>query len=107
MFAKFIETFNIFLISESRLDDTFPDKQFHINGFKIFRFERNRYGGGLILYVHEGIPCKPLKIPLFDLNIEIIGLEFHQIKRKWFFVGTYKPPGVNDLEFSSEFQNSQ
>ena len=82
MFAEVIGNFNIFLISESKLDDTCPNKQFYINGFKIFRCDRDRYGGGLILYVHEGIPCKPLKIPLFDLNIEIIGLEFHQIKRK-------------------------
>ena len=44
MFAGFIENFNIFLISESKLDDTFPDKQFHINAFKIFKCERNRYG---------------------------------------------------------------
>ena len=67
MCAGFMEHFNVFLISESKLDDTFPDKQFRINGFKIFRCYRNRYGGGLI-YVHGGIPCKPLKIPLFDLN---------------------------------------
>ena len=39
---------------------------------------------------------------LFDLKIEIIGLDFPQIKRKWLFVGTYKPPVVNDLEFSNE-----
>ena len=54
--AGFIENFNLLLISESKLDDSFPDKQFHINGFKIFRCDRSNYGGGLILYVHEGIP---------------------------------------------------
>ena len=70
MFAEFIENFSIFLISESKLDDTFPNRQFHINGFKIFKCDRNRYRGGLI-YVHEGIPCKPLKILPFDLKIEI------------------------------------
>ena len=35
MFAGFIENFNIFLISESKLDDTFTDKQFHINSFQM------------------------------------------------------------------------
>ena len=69
MFAGFIENFNIFLISESKLNDTFPDKQFQINGFKIFRCDSNRYGGGLILYFHERIPSKSIKIPLFGLNI--------------------------------------
>ena len=77
MFAEFIGNFNIFLISESKLDGTFPDKQFHINGFTIFRCDRNRYGGGLILYVYEGISFKSLKIPLFDLDIEIISLEYN------------------------------
>ena len=53
MFAEFTENFNIFIISESTLDNTFPNKQFHINGFKIFRCDRNRYGDSLILYVYE------------------------------------------------------
>ena len=75
---------------------------FEINGFKIFRCDRNRYGDDLILYAHEGIRCKPLKTQLFDPNIEIIGLEFHQIKWKWLFVGTYKPPVINDLEFTNK-----
>ena len=82
--AGFFQNLNIFLISESKLYDAFPDKQLHINGFKIFRCDRNSYTGGLI-YVHKAIPCKPSKIPLFDLNIEIIGLKCHQIKRKWLF----------------------
>ena len=69
MLAGFIENFNTFLSFECKLDDTFPNKQFHINGFKIFRCDRNRYEGGLMLYVHEGIPCKLLKIPHFDLEI--------------------------------------
>ena len=85
MFAEFIENFNIFIISESTLGNTFPNKQFHINGFKIFRCDRNRYGGGLILYVHEEISCKPLKIPLFDLIIKIIGLESSSNETKMAF----------------------
>ena len=101
MLSEFIENFKIFLVSETKLDDAFPDKQFRINGFTIFRCDCNRYRGSLMLYVHEEISCKPLKLPLFDLNIEIIGLEFHQIKLKWLFVGTYKPRAVNDLDFTN------
>ena len=77
MFTGFIENFITFVISKLKLEDTFPVKQFPINGFKIFRCDRNSQGGGLILYADKEIPWKPSKIPLFDLNIEIIGLEFH------------------------------
>ena len=43
------------------------------------------------------------QILLFGLNVEIKGLEFHQIKLKWLFVGTYKPIVVNCLEFTKVF----
>ena len=36
-----IKAFDIFLISESRLDCTFPLNQFHIAGFKQFRRDQN------------------------------------------------------------------
>ena len=51
--ADIISNFSIFLISESKLDSSFPNSQFKINGYKIFRRDRNRYGGGLLLYVNE------------------------------------------------------
>ena len=41
-----VKAFDIFLISESKLDNTFPINQFAIGGYKIFRRDRNCYGGG-------------------------------------------------------------
>ena len=35
--------FDIFLISASKLDSTFPNAQFNITGFKIFRYDQNRW----------------------------------------------------------------
>ena len=57
-----IKLFDVFLVSESKLDHTFPSNQFRINGYKIFRLDRNRFGGGLILYINENIPCNTFKI---------------------------------------------
>ena len=53
---EIIKIFNIFLISESKLDASFPNNQFKINGYKCFRRDRNKYGGGLMFYISEGIP---------------------------------------------------
>ena len=41
MIAEIIKDFDIFLTSESKLDFTFPNAQFKITGFKIFRYDRN------------------------------------------------------------------
>ena len=40
-----VKTFDIF-ISESKLDNTFPLNQFVIGGYKVYRRDRNRFGGG-------------------------------------------------------------
>ena len=46
MIAETIANFDIFLISESKIDSTFPNMQFKINVYKLFRRDRNRFGGG-------------------------------------------------------------
>ena len=51
-----IKAFDIFLISESKLDNTFLINQFAIGGYKVFRRDRKRFESGLILYINENIP---------------------------------------------------
>ena len=47
------------MISESKLDDSFPHGQFLIDGFNtLFTFDRNKNGGGILLYVRNDIPTK-------------------------------------------------
>ena len=70
----------------------------------------------MVYYVYEDIRYKLFKIPFFSFNIEVITVEFHKIKQKWLFIGTYKPLVVNDMEcineliktvdhFSSKYEN--
>ena len=52
-----------------------------------------------MLYINENIPCRPLnEHPKFP-DLELIVFELHQSKRKWVFLGIYKPPCQNDIEF--------
>ena len=48
-----VKAFDLFLISESKLDSPFPTNQLPIFGFKVFRRDESRFGGGLILYINE------------------------------------------------------
>ena len=82
MIAEIIKDFDIFLRSESKLDSTFPNAQFKITGLNIFRYDRNRFGGGLLPYVNDKIPSKFLNKHSISSDIELIALEFHQNKRK-------------------------
>ena len=82
----------MFLGSESKLDHTFLSNQFRISSYKIFRLDRNHFGGGLILYKNENIPCKPLQEHIHLPNFEVIAIEFYQNNQKWLLLGLYKPP---------------
>ena len=50
---------DIFMITETKLDETFPAAQFSLQGFfDPYQFERNRNGGGIMLYITEDIPSR-------------------------------------------------
>ena len=53
------DNIDVLMISETKLDESFPINQFMINGFSApFRLDRNDKGGGIILYITEDIPSR-------------------------------------------------
>ena len=87
--------FDIFLVSETKLDESFPNNQFSISGYRMFRQDRNCFGGGLCIYVKENIASKQLNLHL-DKETEAMYLEINIRSRKWLIVGLYKPPSQNN-----------
>ena len=66
---------DIFLVSETKIDISFPSGQFIIPGFApSYRFDKNIKGGGLLLYQGEDIPSKVIfvfKPPIEGFLIEV------------------------------------
>ena len=86
-----------FVLSETKLDDSFPSAQFKIDDYEIRgRKDRNKHGGGLIEYVKKGIICKRLK-EYEPKEIESICSEITISKKKWFCISVYRPPDYNNL----------
>ena len=68
---------------DTKLDESFPMGQFEIDGFSTpFRADRNKEGGGLLLYIRSDIPCKMLKTKL-PKAIEGFFIELKLRNRKW------------------------
>ena len=54
--------FDVIIVTETKLDDSFPKVEFCIDDFSIpYRLDRNKNGGGLMIYVRDDIPSKTLK----------------------------------------------
>ena len=51
------------MISETKIDASFPIGHFLLNGYSTpFRLDRNAHGGGILLYIWEDIPSKLLLV---------------------------------------------
>ena len=78
------------MTSETKLDDSFPDGQFFLDGFETpFRLDQNRNGGGIMLFIRNDIPAKvvstdgrPIKRFYVELNVR---------KKKWLLNCSYNP----------------
>ena len=58
------------MISESKLDNSFPHGQFLTDRFHThFRFDCNKNGGEILLYVWEDIPAKFLSHDFLQLKV--------------------------------------
>ena len=58
---------DILMISETKIDDTFPDSQFLIKSFSVpYRLDRTAKGGGIVLFIRKDIPSKRIKKVTFD-----------------------------------------
>ena len=82
------------MISESKLDDSFPDSQFLIEGFsKLFRLDRNRNGGGIMLLIRSDIPAKVISTDKNPFESFYVELNFR--KKKWLLNCSYNPNNNN------------
>ena len=69
------DTFEISLISETKIDNSFPNSLLSINGYRMLRRDRNCFGGGLCLYVEDSIASKQLNSYKENIDAETIYLE--------------------------------
>ena len=98
---------DILIITETKLDNTFPVSQFHIDGFsKPYRLDRNRNGDGVIIYVREDIPSKILTKHVLPTDIEALFIELNFRKCKWLLSGIYHPPSQSDQYFFDRLDNA-
>ena len=90
--------FDIFLVSETKLDESFPNNQFSISGYRMFRQDRNCFGGGLCIYVKENIASNQLNSHS-DKETEAIYLKINMWLRNWLIADLYKPSSQNNSLF--------
>ncbi len=86
---------HVLAVTETHLDQTFTDDVLNINGYNIYRKDKNKYGGGVAIYIQSHIPVK-IRQDLMPVDVEALWLQVQLPFVKSLFVGCcYRPPCAN------------
>ena len=90
---------DILCLTETWLDNTITDNELYINGYKIERRDRNRTGGGVMMYIKEHLNYNLRKdISIIQPNIENIWIQIDWKKKSkspFLISCIYRPPSSN------------
>ena len=102
-----IKHIDVLVITETKLDDSFPTSQFLMKGFaEPFRLDRNRNGGGVMIYIRNDIPSRLLSKHVFPSDIKGLYIELNFRKCKWLLLGTYHRPSQSDQYYFDNLDKS-
>lgn len=93
---------DIITLSESWLDCSISNEEISIENFNLERHDRNRNGGGTVIYIHERFSYNRTSLNNNDLDMVLCTLKF-QRSRPLIIGGIYRPP--SDSNFYSNFTN--
>ena len=89
---KYIDKLRLYLISkpvdilginETRLDNSIDDAEVHIQGYNLYRKDRNRLGGGVAIYTRVALNVKNMS-QLVSISIEAVCLEVTRSNENYF-----------------------
>ena len=96
---------DVLVLSETKIDESFPEGQFKIPGFCTpFRLDRDRFGRGILVYVQENIPAKLLSSEAKTIEGTFIELNFR--KKKWLLSCSYNPSKSNIISHLEQLRRS-
>ena len=86
----FGNSLDILMVPERKTDDTFPESQFLIEGFSTsYRLDWTANGGGILLYIRQGIPSKYLKKITVKKLFKEFFAELNLRSKKWLLGYSY------------------
>ena len=96
----------IFLIKETKLDNSFPSNQFAIPGYKFLRkYRKKNLGQNFFFNINDQLPSWSIKIENFsDVDLPITEIEIAICKNKILVAGIYKPPNLIEAHFNTSLE---
>ena len=87
---------DILAINETKIDDKVSDQEIAIDGYYVERRDRNQFGGGVAMYIHNSVEYK-IRDDLRNFEIECLTIQVKIGMSKPFLVSSlYSPHNTTD-----------
>ena len=96
---------DILVISESKLDDSFSNNLFHINGYCLYRQDNTARSGGIVVYVRDCIANSCGKIQINEKLLECLSVDIIVDKNRYTVIAMYKNPKCQNNYFEQKFEH--
>ena len=94
------------MISETKLDESFPTSQFFMKGFSSpHRLDGNCNGGGILLYIREDIQSKLLSIKGDLTKVFLVAINLRN-EKIWLISYSYNPSRASIANHTSALSKS-
>ena len=94
---------DVVCLVESWLCDDISDNEIKIPGYELHCLDRNRHGGGVLMYASEQLIVNPL--PLCGSNLELLSLSVELLDQRICISIFYRPPSSHIDIFDSLFDS--
>ena len=95
---------DILAINETKIDHSVSDDEISIPGYYHIRKDRNRYGGGVLLYVRESLPFSERNDLLISDSLEMLCIEITKPHNKSFLIVTWYRPPNSEVSLFNEYE---
>ena len=90
---------HVVFLGETKIDGTYPNSQFAINNYYLYRNDRVKGGGGLMAYFSSVLPSKRLKQPKVFKTIEVLPIQSKFGGKDVIVMGIYRSPKANGKNY--------
>jgi hypothetical protein len=95
---------HVIAIYGTKIDSFYPSKQFPIEGYNIYRRDRKKGGGGLIVYFSMCLPSQKIALPKVFKTFEAIAVETRIGTNDIIFLVMYRPPKQTSKRNDKQFK---
>ena len=69
--VSYWKNIDVWILKETKVGASFPKSQLKIDDYlRSFKYDRYQFGGGVLIYLRDDIPCKELSEHKFPIDIE-------------------------------------